>query len=273
MVHRPVVPADPVGVVDDVARRAERALDPRPSAELVRPSQTLPSAVAVRRGRGAIWLAIGGLIGFGAVFAVVRAGRTAAIDRTVMRGLQRIHHPVVRTVMAAASWPGFPPQSRVIAPTAIAGLWLARLRLEALMLAGGWGTAVLSTAIKAVMQRPRPLAGGLIQVAPGRLGGTSFPSGHVITYMGVYGSLAYLAHTLIRPREARRALVGGLLGLIAAVGPSRVYAGHHWPTDVTASYLLGTSYLVGLTTLYRSIKSRRAGVTAPLVPGGDGVRR
>jgi membrane-associated phospholipid phosphatase len=45
------------------------------------------------------------------------------------------------------------------------------------------------------------------------------------------------------------------------VGPSRVYAGHHWPTDVTASYLLGTTYLVGLAGLYRSIKARRAGVS------------
>jgi undecaprenyl-diphosphatase len=44
--------------------------------------------------------------------------------------------------------------------------------------------------------------------------------------------------------------------LIAAVGPSRVYLGHHWPTDVAASYLLGVSYLAGLVLTYRRLRSR-----------------
>jgi membrane-associated phospholipid phosphatase len=58
----------------------------------------------------------------------------------------------------------------------------------------------------------------------------------------------------------RRALVGGLLGLIALVGPSRIHQGHHWFTDVTASYLLGTSYVIGLAALYRRVKAARASV-------------
>jgi membrane-associated phospholipid phosphatase len=50
--------------------------------------------------------------------------------------------------------------------------------------------------------------------------------------------------------------VAGLLAMIALVGPSRIHQGHHWPTDVTASYLLGTSYLLGLIALYRRVKER-----------------
>ena len=50
--------------------------------------------------------------------------------------------------------------------------------------------------------------------------------------------------------------MAALLALLALVGPSRIYQGHHWPTDVTASYLLGTSYLVGLTALYRWARQR-----------------
>jgi undecaprenyl-diphosphatase len=79
----------------------------------------------------------------------------------------------------------------------------------------------------------------------------------VITYVGTYGFLAYLAHTLLRKRSGRRPIVAALLGMLALVGPSRIYQGHHWPTDVGASYLLGTSYLVVLTTLYRRAKGRR----------------
>ena len=57
-------------------------------------------------------------------------------------------------------------------------------------------------------------------------------------------------------------VVGALLGLVALVGPSRIQQGHHWFTDVTASYLLGTSYVVALAALYRRVKAHRARVQA-----------
>ena len=43
----------------------------------------------------------------------------------------------------------------------------------------------------------------------------------------------------------------------AAVGASRVYLGHHWPSDVFASYLLGSSYLAAMLVAYRRLRSRR----------------
>ncbi len=48
-----------------------------------------------------------------------------------------------------------------------------------------------------------------------------------------------------------------LAGLVALVGPSRIYQGHHWATDVAASYLLGFSYLAALVAIYRRLRSRR----------------
>ena len=66
----------------------------------------------------------------------------------------------------------------------------------------------------------------------------------------------------MRPVALRRAIVGTLVALVALVGPSRIQQGHHWFTDVTASYLLGTSYVVGLAALYRRVKAHRAEVRA-----------
>ncbi len=220
--------------------------------------ETLPTGTALARGRGATAAAIAGLFGFLAIFGLVRTHRSEAADLAITLRLQRRHHPLLDRLMAVASWPGFPPQSRLMPPSIMAALWLLRFRIEAAFLFLGWCTGGLSTLVKAFMKRPRPIAGTDLRVVTAPLGGSSFPSGHVITYVGTYGFAAYLAHTLIRPRGFRRAIVAALAGLVALVGPSRIYQGHHWATDVSASYLLGTSYLIGLIEVYRRVK-RRAG--------------
>jgi undecaprenyl-diphosphatase len=91
-----------------------------------------------------------------------------------------------------------------------------------------------------------------VVVAP--LGGSSFPSGHLLTFVGTYGFAAYLAATLIRSDPVRTVAAGSLVGLVVLVGPSRIYQGHHWATDVTASYLVGTAYLIAVVTIYRRVK-------------------
>lgn len=211
---------------------------------------------AVRRGRSAAMLERLGIVGFVGIFALVRARMSDAIDLAITIKLQRRSHPILARLMEAVSWPGFPPQSRMIPPLLVASFALLRLPLEAVAIVGAWGTALLATIVKALMHRQRPVAGVDVRVIAAPLGGSSFPSGHTITYVGIYGFLAYLAHTLLRPTGLRRVLVGGLVGLVALVGPSRVHQGHHWFTDVTASYLLGMSYLLGLTRLYRGLKAR-----------------
>ncbi len=112
--------------------------------------------------------------------------------------------------MAAVSWPGFPPQSRVIPAVIVALLAIAWLPLEAVAMIGAWGTALVATLVKALMRRPRPVAGVDVRVIAAPLGGSSFPSGHTITYVGVYGFLAYLAHTLLRPTWLRRLVDGAV---------------------------------------------------------------
>lgn len=218
---------------------------------------TLPSRVALRRTRGPQLAAFASLLGFSGIFALVKARRSEALDVALMVRWQALRHPALARIMSVVSWPGFPPQSRIIPPIVMCGLFLTRLRLEAFMQLLAWGTGGLSSLLKNVMRRPRPIAGTDLRVVAAPLGGSSFPSGHVIVYAGTYGWLAYLAHSLIRPRWPRRICVGALTALVAAVGPSRIYQGHHWPTDVTASYLLGTTYLLGLGALYRRLKARR----------------
>jgi membrane-associated phospholipid phosphatase len=226
------------------------------------PVPVVPTPVAVWRGRHASRSAWIGLAGFGATFALVKARLSDALDLALTLKLQRRSHRLVDGVMRAVSWPGFPPQSRLI-PTAITtSLLIGRLRLEAACFVLAWGTALLATGAKLLMNRPRPVAGKDLRVVAAPLGGSSFPSGHVLTYVGVYGFLAYLAYVLLANGPGRRFGIAGLLGLVGLVGPSRIQQGHHWLTDVVASYLLGTSYLIGVAAVYRRLKARSTGIQA-----------
>ena len=46
-----------------------------------------------------------------------------------------------------------------------------------------------------------------------------------------------------------------MAGLILLVGPSRVYMGHHWPSDVGGAYLVGTLWLGLIIIAYIETKA------------------
>lgn len=239
------------------ADAGSRLEDYRQAAE----EHMVPVRVALLRGRTGMTAAVVALVGFVGLFVIVKRRRSDEIDAAIMLRWQARRHRSLAALMEVVSWPGFPPQSRIIPPLMVAGLWLLRLRVEAGFQLLAWGTGGLSEVLKQFTRRPRPLPEQVrVVIAP--LGGSSFPSGHVITYVGTYGFAAYLAHSFIRPARVRRPIVAGLLLLLGMVGPSRIYQGHHWPTDVAASYLLGLTYLIGLTALYRRARS--------LIPGRPG---
>ena len=187
----------------------------------------------------------------------VKSGATQDLDEQVTRRIQKVTLPGFDQLMHAVSWAGFPPQSKIL-PALIPTAMLAAGRpLEAFFQIMGWGAGAICGGIKRTMKRPRPNHPEIV-VAKARLGGTSFPSGHVIIYTGVYGFFAYLAHVHIKACLLRKAIVGVLVAMVALVGTSRVYLGHHFTSDVIVSYLLGTSYLVGLTSLYQRARKRAA---------------
>lgn len=221
-------------------------------------NQFNPERLAIARGSTGRIIAIIALVVFGIIFLAVRSKRSAAADTAITMKLQQQHHPALRRLMNVVSWPGFPPQSRLLPPAIAASMWLTGFRTEGVFQLLAWGTGGLSFVFKSIMRRSRPGQADhpQIRVIVARLGGSSFPSGHVLNYMGVYGFLSYLVYTWIRPTAARRIVLSLLLSLVGLVGPSRIYLGHHWFTDVMASYLLGTTYLIGLTGLYRRVKLR-----------------
>jgi undecaprenyl-diphosphatase len=150
----------------------------------------------------------------------------------------------------------------VLAYVAVFAVFFARhLRLEALLavvpslLAG-----LVGGLIKVAVARLRP-SGGVIHVM-GQVSGYSFPSSHVIQYTTLFGFAFYIVLVAWPPRAGRTLILGALALLVALVGPSRVYLGAHWPSDVLGAYLFASLWLAGTIELHLFLKMRTTPGTA-----------
>ncbi|MEO7716916.1 MAG: phosphatase PAP2 family protein [Capsulimonas sp.] len=102
------------------------------------------------------------------------------------------------------------------------------------------GAGLLILGAKAYFHRDRPTLFTPIMHATGY----SFPSGHSLFAMSVYGLLGYFAGTLAPTKLDRRLIHAATLALILAIGVSRIYLGVHYPTDVLAGWMAGLPWLV-----------------------------
>ncbi len=174
-------------------------------------------------------------------------------DKTIARTLQKEHNPVFRAVMEFVSTFGFAKVSTPIT-IAVAGIfWALRFRLEAIFVLLTSSVSLLTKAIKYLIKRPRPTS-EQVQVVR-IINEPSFPSGHVMHYINFFGLLIYLLATNWPSGRMRNSLIAFCSFMIALVGPSRVYLGAHWPSDVSVGYVYGGLWFAGLMSLYLRIKA------------------
>ena len=80
-------------------------------------------------------------------------------------------------------------------------------------------------------------------------GGYSFPSGHSAASMLVYGLLFYLVGKYCKNQKLKVLLQTVCGILVLTVGPSRLYVGVHWATDVLAGWCVGAAVLMAAVYL------------------------
>jgi undecaprenyl-diphosphatase len=136
----------------------------------------------------------------------------------------------------------------------IAGIfWALRFRLESIFILLASSSNILNWIVKRLIKRPRPTS-ELVTVAR-VINEPSFPSGHVMHYVNFFGLLDYLLATNWRSGRLRNILLTISTALIILIGPSRVYLGAHWPSDVMAGYVDGGLWFGGLMAAYLRVKS------------------
>lgn len=184
---------------------------------------------------------------------IIRRWPVTRTDLHVTKTLQANHHPELERVLSFVSWFGFRPQSLLLPFGVIGIFWGIGRKLEAALLFVGWWSSMLSFLTKQVIRRPRPDA-AVVRVVVAKIRDTSFPSGHVVHYVTFWGMVTYLLGFRSRRPLARWFARLVMLPILGLIGPSRIYLGHHWFTDVLGSYLLGSAYLAGLIEVHSLLR-------------------
>jgi membrane-associated phospholipid phosphatase len=105
---------------------------------------------------------------------------------------------------------------------------------------------IVDIGLKLIVDRPRP---------PDPLVGTalaSFPSGHVIHVVVLFGLVPMFLWALTNRRSYLRAGFAVFTVVVLSVALSRVALGAHWPSDVIVSVFIGISLLLGAEKILTS---------------------
>jgi membrane-associated phospholipid phosphatase len=208
-----------------------------------------------------IWIfgiSIAGLAlwGFAEISDEVLDKETTALDKNILQSLKELHNPLLDRIMIGITSLGDPWMVTIV--SVIVAILLSRRRRLAgaitigIASAGAWGLNIL---LKDVFARDRPVLWERIIDAQFN----SFPSGHAMVSLVVYGFLAYLLAIRFPRRQSLIYFLAILL--IILIGFSRLYLGVHWPTDIVAGYAAGLVWLVtcilSLEVVERSLAKRR----------------
>jgi membrane-associated phospholipid phosphatase len=214
---------------------------------------TVAPRKAIYRGKRFL-LGYAGLVGAtGALAYLARRHRYFVGDVGITRFIQAPKSALYDDLMHAVSqfgWRWISVGTRASLSTL---MWAAGFRLESAFTVSTWSGDLVTILIKTRVLRPRPTR-DLVRVISD-LEEASFPSGHVVHYVTFYGFLYYLVYTYLKQKWFRTALLGTLGGLVLMVGPSRVYMGHHWPSDVVGAYLVGSLWLGVIIVAYLETKA------------------
>jgi membrane-associated phospholipid phosphatase len=176
----------------------------------------------------------------------VLEGDTFAFDTTFLLWLHHFANPNLDHLMLFLTNLGNPSTVVIVAGITVLLLWWRSYREEAkVFVFACLGGLILNTGLKLFFSKPRPeLWHRLISEKS-----FSFPSGHALGSMVLYGFIAY--ELAIHYPHLSKVIYSLTVILIVAIGVSRLYLGVHWPTDIMAGYGVGFLWLMICITMLK----------------------
>ena len=185
-------------------------------------------------------------IGFVIESVLVADGATRVADQRVAAAFAHLWNPALQVVMQGVAILGSIELTLLVAIGLFVYLWRSGFAREAWALLAFPAVLLVQVAYRRVVLQPAPEAFShpdapsvtglfnLTQRIP-----NSFPSGHMLRAVLVFGLLAFVVHRLAPPGPVRRLAIPAAVVVIAAEAFDRMYLGVHWQSDVLGGLLLG----------------------------------
>ena len=200
--------------------------------------------IIIRRGA-----AITALAAFALLLICVLTGNTADFDDPIREWFYSLRRPAITDAAIVITTLA---NKYVIIGFCLMLLIISRTRMTfgVPLSAGALGVTILNSLIKHLVQRTRPEVLHLVTEH-----GNSFPSGHSITSLFFYGMAIWLVWQYVDNRTAKWILTILLAIPMLLIGPTRVYLGVHYPTDVLGAWCLA---IIAIVLMIEIISNRQS---------------
>jgi len=192
---------------------------------------------------------------FIALTIAVAGGTFSTLDQQVAQAMHDAWQPSLHGLFQGIAELGSLEVTTVIMAGLTFYLWRAGFGSDALVFLVFIAAQVFELYYKLTLvhrQPPRSIAEGdgasVTQLfAGGEIAGNSFPSGHVLRAVIVYGLLAFVIRRLATSQRVRALAAVVAITIIALVSFDRLYLDVHWESDVIGGLLLGAIALLAGT--------------------------
>jgi undecaprenyl-diphosphatase len=199
-----------------------------------------PSSLLLRRRR--LLIALAALLVALATAAALGNGQALLTwDEPIQKGVEANRTTALNDVFLAVSRLGSTIFVLVAGTLGAILTWRKCRAVATALLVATFARPAIEFIVKGLVGRDRPDFDRLVAGT-----GYSFPSGHVMAAIALWGLLPVVVALYTRRRAIWWASVAVSATLIAGIAASRVYLGVHWFSDVTAGLVVGTFFLLGV---------------------------
>jgi undecaprenyl-diphosphatase len=196
-------------------------------------------------------LAAGAIFLFAQLADEVLEGDTQAFDEAVLQWFQNHRTPGLNRVALEVTALGSGSVIIMVVLLASVFLWLTKHKWSVyVLLLVVLGGKLLNTLLKGGFGRERPsIVESITDVSS-----QSFPSGHAMSSIVAFGSIAYLIGRLEPSKRLRYTIWTVAILLILAIGATRMYLGVHYPSDIIGGYVAGAAWIFVVAASIKAVR-------------------
>jgi undecaprenyl-diphosphatase len=191
-------------------------------------------------------------VAFVAMTVAITAGMFTTLDLQVALAMHSVWQESLHRLFQLIAELGGIELTSILMVALFFYLWRGGFGADALVVGAFIGADALEVLYKTLLYHPGPphslshSDGPSLTEVAGTLG-NSFPSGHVVRTVVVYGLLAFVIRRLAPSPAVRFLAIPFAIAVIVLVAYDRLYLDVHWESDVIGGLLLGGIALVSAT--------------------------